>query len=186
MDRKWTFLSGVSVGASLMFLFEPSAARRRALVRDKAVSASKRLGRFSSRAARDLANRSRGVVAELRARLRDNRPTGQILAQRVRSRIGRAVSDPGAIQVLVNEGRVTLRGPVLRSELDDLVNTVSRVRGVDEVVDELEVPETPGSVRALQRRRMRAGLGNWSPAARLLSGLAAGTVAVFAMARRVA
>jgi hypothetical protein len=39
---------------------------------------------------------------------------------------------------------------------------------------------------ALERRRRRAGLSSWSPAARLLASVAAGTVAVLAMAKRVA
>src|SRR5512146_218346 len=167
MDRK-SFLTGMGVGATLMFLLEPTAARRRAIVRDKTVSVSRKFGRLTARASRDLANRSKGLVSEIRARVSDNAPTGQVLAARVRSRLGRAVSDPGGILVLVNDGRVTLRGPVLASEVDDLVRAVSGVRGVNEVVNELEVHQSAANVPALQGRRRRVGMSNWPPAARLL------------------
>ncbi len=185
MNKKWSFLGGLGAGAALMFLLEPTARRRRAIARDKAASAARRLGRFSVKAARDLANRSSGVVAEIGARFGEDRPTGEILAQRVRSRIGRAVSDPGAIVVLVDDGRVRLRGPVLAGEVDGLMRAAGRVRGVREVANELEVHQVPGNVPALQGRRRWRG-GNWSPAVRLLSGVAAATVAVLAVARKVA
>ncbi len=187
MNTKSTFVGGMLAGATLMFLLEPSARRRRAIVRDKTVSAARKIARFSAKASRDLANRAAGAVAEIRGRLGEERPTGQILAERVRSHIGRVVSDPGAIAVLVNEGgRVTLRGPVLADELDDLLAAAGKVRGVDEVVNRMDVHQSAGKVPALQGRARRPGVSGWSPAARLISGLAAGTVAVFAFARRVA
>ncbi len=124
---------------------------------------------------------------EAYGRLREDNPTGEILAARVRSRIGRAVSNPGGIELLVNDGRVTLRGPVLANELDDLLDTVARVRGVRGVVNDLDVRQTAGSVPSLHGRRQRwSSLGSWSPSLRLLSGLAVGTAALLATARRVA
>ncbi len=186
MDKKWTFLSGMGLGAAVMFLLEPSAHRRRAVVRDKATSAARRVARFSGKASRDLANRARGLSMEAYGRMREDNPTGETLAARVRARLGRAVSDPGALTVLVNDGRVTLRGPVLANELDDLIDAVSRVRGVRSVVNELDGHREAGNAPALQSGRRWRGLSGWSPGARLLSGLVAGTAAVFAVAKRVA
>jgi uncharacterized membrane protein len=105
-----------------------------------------------------------------------------VLHERVRSAIGRAVSHPGAITVSVSNARVTLQGPVLEHELDDLVDAVRRVRGVSEVVNELEMHRDPDSVPSLQGgrpREARAELAqeNWAPATRVLAGALGGTLA---------
>jgi hypothetical protein len=186
MDTKWTFLSGAAAGATLVFLLEPSGTRRRAVVRDKTASAARRGARLSARASRHLYNRSKGLAAEAAARMRNDQPSAEVLAQRVRADLGRAVSDPAAVQVTAGNGRVTLRGPVLAAEVEGLLRRVARVRGVQQVDNELTVHAEPGAVPALQGHRRRIGMSTWSPTARLLSGVAAGTVAVFAFARRVA
>lgn len=58
----------VGMGAGLMFLLDPGrGARRRALVRDKAIRATRK-SRDAYEATRcDLGNRARGVVADLHA-----------------------------------------------------------------------------------------------------------------------
>ena len=45
---------------------------------------------------------------------------------------------------------------------------------------------SPSQVPALQSRRRLQPLSRWSPTARVLSSIAAGTIAVFAVAKRVA
>ena len=58
-------LTGVTLGAGLMYLFDPERGRRRrALLRDKAVSLSSQTGDALGRTARDLSNRATGVAAE--------------------------------------------------------------------------------------------------------------------------
>jgi hypothetical protein len=72
------------------------------------------------------------------------------LIERVRARIGRAVSNPHAIQVGASEGRVTLSGPVLASEAEELVETARHTPGVWSVEDHLAVHREPGSIPSLQ------------------------------------
>ncbi len=111
------------------------------------------------------------------------------IAERVRSAMGREVSNARAIMVACREGVVTLRGPILAAEVDGMLECASRVRGVREVVDRLEVHEQPGNHPALQGGSSRGGSrpelmpGNWSPATRLMVG-AAGAVAGLAILRR--
>jgi osmotically-inducible protein OsmY len=123
---------------------------RRALIRDRAARAGHKLGGGLDASARDLGNRARGAVAELRSRFRREAVDDAILHERVRSTIGHAVSHPSAIEVSVSDGRVTLQGPVLERELDGLLRAVGRVRGVSEMVNELEVHPEPGGVPSLQ------------------------------------
>jgi osmotically-inducible protein OsmY len=141
-------------GAGVMYLLDPDRGRRRrALVRDRAARARHKVGDGLDGTVRDLGNRVKGTAAALRSRFRRESVDDAILHDRVRSAMGRAVTHPAAIEANVSDGRVTLRGVVLERELDDLLRTVRRVRGVTEVVNELAVHSEPGGVPALQGGR---------------------------------
>lgn len=190
MNRtQWTLVSGAGVGAGLMYLLDPQGGgRRRALMRDKATHALNKSGDALRKTSRDLGNRSRGLAANV-SRLRSDQPSDLVLADRVRSKMGRHVSHPGAIAVTAEEGRVILRGAVLASEVDHLLAATRSVRGVREVDNRLDVYEEPDSVPDLQGDGARAGRSglqrrSWSPTARLLAGTAGGTLALAGLARR--
>jgi osmotically-inducible protein OsmY len=151
MRDQGKLILGMLAGAGLMYLLDPDrGGRRRALVRDQATRARHRLGDELGATARDLSNRARGTAAELRSRFIREIVADDVLSERVRSVIGRAVSHPGAIEVSVGDGRVTLQGSVLEAELDDLLRAVGRVRGVTRVDNELQVHREPGDVPSLQ------------------------------------
>ena len=60
-------IASVGVGAGLAYLFDPDQGRkRRALIRDKAVSATHSVNETLEGKARHLSNRARGLVAEAR------------------------------------------------------------------------------------------------------------------------
>jgi uncharacterized membrane protein len=180
MRDQGKLIGGLLVGAGLMYLLDPDrGARRRALVRDRTVRAGHKLGDGLEATTRDLRNRARGTAAELRSRVRRETVGDEILHERVRSAIGRAVSHPGAIRVTVWEGRVTLQGPVLEEELDPLLRAARRVRGVSEVVNELNVHRDPAGVPSLQGGRPREARPelaqeNWAPATRIVMGAVGG------------
>jgi osmotically-inducible protein OsmY len=145
MRDQGKFIGGLLVGAVIMYLLDPDrGGRRRALVRDRATRAGHKLGGGLDATARDLGNRARGTVAEARSRFRKEMVDDVVLSERVRSTIGRVVSRPSAIEVIIADGRVTLQGPVLEHELDGLLRAVGRVRGVSDAVNELEVHREPG------------------------------------------
>lgn len=61
-------LSGIGVGAALMYLFDPQDGnRRRALIRDKAVALSNDTQEALSGKAQDLSNRAKGLMHEAKS-----------------------------------------------------------------------------------------------------------------------
>src|SRR3989442_11815609 len=144
---------GAALGAGIMYLLDPDGGRRRrALLRDQLVSAGHKTTDAVGATSRDVTNRARGVVAELRGRLRREHVGDDVLRERVRARIGSIVGHASALETHVSDGRVTLRGPVLREELDGLLRRVRGVRGVEDAVSGLEERETPRNTPALQGR----------------------------------
>ncbi len=191
MNKGLTFGAGLGLGTGLMFLLDPARGRRRrALLRDKAVWAARKTGDCVEVTARDLRNRTQGLVTGLQSRLSSEPVDDAVLVDRVRSKLGRVVSHPGAIHVTAQNGNVTLSGPVLSAEVPELLACVNRIQGVNEVTNNLELHDEPGNHPALQGGRMREGgrfeffQENWSPAARLVAGAAGASLATYAGLRR--
>lgn len=191
--QQWTLAGGVGLGGGLMYLLDPgSGRRRRALARDKAVHLLNKSGGALRKTSRDLGNRTKGLAAGVGSRLRKSDVPDQVLHDRVRAALGRSVSHPSAIEVLAEDGRVTLAGDVLAHEEDRLLTAVHKVRGVREVDNQLEVHESAGDVPSLQGGAgVPGGMGrlgvlqrNWPPATRLLVGTAGGALALAALKRR--
>lgn len=192
MNNGLKVAGGLGLGAGLLLLIDPSTGRRRLKkLRDKVLSLASESEQALGRTSRDLRNRAQGAMAEARARLREEGPVSdEVLEARIRSRLGRYVSHPSAIEVTVTGGRAILAGPVLRDEVDDLLAVAASVRGVSEVENRLEVHDEPGDVPGLQGGVERTGerfelmQEHWSPAARLLVGAAGGGLALYGAARR--
>ena len=162
------------------------------MVRDQMVHAAHKTGDAVDATSRDIANRAKGAVAELRGRFKDTDVSDDVLRERVRARIGAVIGHAGAIEVEVADGVATLRGPVLAHEIPRLLRRVAAVRGVKGVNDRLDVHAEPGDVPALQGRARTPRGGevldfmqhNWSPTTRLSAG-AAGAAAVTWGVRRL-
>jgi len=157
------FLRGAAIGAAAMYMLDPDKGRRRrALAADKAQRFMSDASTVLGAAAHDVSNRVRGVQASAGRRLRGTAtPDDLQLIERVRARIGRVVSHPHAIQVGAREGEVTLSGPVLMSEVDDLVEAAWSVPGVVAVDEHFDIHPSPGGMPSLQGagRRSRARSG---------------------------
>jgi hypothetical protein len=186
-----SLLVGAGAGAGLMYLLDPDQGnRRRALVRDQLVHAGHLTGDAVDATSRDVRNRARGVVAELRSRLS---PEGDVpddrLRERVRARLGQIVRYAHSIEATVDGGRVSLRGPVLADDVAGLVRRIERVPGVREVDDQLELHAEPGSVPGLQGAQTSRGQvlpfmrGALSPTARLATGLGGAMLALWGLRR---
>jgi hypothetical protein len=147
---RW-FGLGVGVAVAALTLFDPRrGAARRAQLRDQALSRGRALASQARRHAIDLGRRAQGAVHEARARLEAGAVPDHVLAERVRAQLGRPVSHPGALEVEVHAGCVEVRGPILADEAQDLLARIRRVPGVKDVIDRLELHETPGNVPSLQ------------------------------------
>src|SRR5205085_7259942 len=125
MDNRVQLMAGIGIGAALMYVLDPDRGnRRRALMRDKLMGAINSTGDAAGKTSRDLAHRARGLVAELTAGISDDTATDEVIEARVRSKLGRVVSHPKAIKVMVNQGRATLTGPILAPEVNSLLKCV--------------------------------------------------------------
>jgi uncharacterized membrane protein len=184
-------LGGLGLGAGLMFMFDPvRGRRRRALLRDQVVHAGRLLTHATGTTSRDLSHRAYGMLAEGSHLFQHDEVSDEVLPMRVRARLGHSVSHPHAISVTVNNGRVTLSGPVLATEVDRLLSGVSSVRGVKGIDNALTVHTRAEGVPSLQGGRPRTGdrfslmQNNWSPAARLLTVLGGGALMANCLMRR--
>ncbi len=177
MERGWTVV-GVAVGAKLMYLFDPDRGRRRrALLRDRLVRLSHMSRHELQLEVRDLANRTRGLVASAMRRMPAPPVSDDVLVARVRARIGHVVSHPHAIQVKAEDGHVELEGTIAADEEEACVASCAHVRGVVSVTSELETHEGAHGAEppAIASR-------HWKPAARLLAA-AGGTLGIALVGR---
>ena len=94
--------------------------------------------------------RARGKAHELRARFREREVADDVLEQRVRARLGRAVSQPHALHVKALDGCVEVSGPIPADELASLRDALRDVRGVKGVFEQLDVHEGEVAARPLQ------------------------------------
>ncbi len=158
MKRMQEFLGGMFLGAVLMFLLDPTAGRRRRhLIRDKGGRGGRELSGVADTTMTRIRNRAQGLIAETRGRFTTQFVDDSVLEARVRSDMGHAVSNPGAIAVLADNGIVTLSGPVLATEVDRLLSRVSAVPGVREVHSHLDVRTSPDGIAGLQGFQRRRG-----------------------------
>jgi uncharacterized membrane protein len=188
MNGRLAMIAGAAVGAGLMYFADPRMGRRRrALVGDQLMHAQRMLNRSARKTSRDLSNRTRGLMAQMRTSLKSDEVSDEVLLGRVRAELGFLVGHPSAIEVTAERGHVTLNGPVLASEVKRLLKGVSSVRGVTSVANQLEVHKQPENVPGLQGGPPRPVTGRqfelmqtyWSPAARLLAGSAGAALAMW-------
>ena len=141
-EKQLSLFIGAGLGASLMFVLDPTrGARKRALLQGKTGKAYDR--------SEDIGNSLSGVGAEIWAR-RLPPPTDSQLEKQVRSELGHHIEHGWTIEVVADDGYVTLRGNVLRDELEDAVSTARDVQGVRKVWSEMRVRDQLGDTGSLQ------------------------------------
>jgi hypothetical protein len=199
MDRQtWNLVGsagvGAGLGAGLMYLLDPQGGRRRrAVARDKTVSALNKGGDAVRKTSRDLGNRTKGLVAKAGSRLRRNGDAevdDQVLRDRVRSKLGRALSHASALDVTAENGRIILAGPVLAHEADRLLDAVRSVKGVKDVECRFDLHEHAEDNPAFQgngqsQSTSRFANRKWVPVAtRVLTGSCGSALAVAGLKKK--
>lgn len=172
-------LAGVALGAAAAYFADPHRGRRRrAHARDRAQHLVRTAANAIDRSLRDLTNRVNGLAAQALDCAICVRIPDEVLVERVRTRLGRLVSHPGAIEVRVADSHVMLRGDVLAAEVDRLRATIRHMAGVHELIDQLTVHETAGNVPSLQGQHklyhadFELLRDRWAPATRAVTGAA--------------
>jgi uncharacterized membrane protein len=153
------------LGAGLMYFLDPVRGRRRRARVHEVVNHAERVKReLFAKASRDAQQRVHGLTERVKHRPSSDAPD-TVIAQRIRARLGRAVSHPRALDVVVVDGRAILGGPILESEAMTALVVAQRTRGVLDVIDRLERHMHPGRVSELQGegRPPRRPRGTWPP-----------------------
>jgi uncharacterized membrane protein len=191
MSRIQFLGAGLGLGAALAYFLDPDRGRRRrARVRDAITHAARVTNDVVGKTSRDLGNRASGLASAVQAIVKGETVSDAVLVERVRTKLGRVVSHPRAIEVTAAQGRVTLSGLILASEVDPLFRCVRHVRGVTGVENRLDARDRSDDTPALQGGTPRTGeaweflQSSWSPSARLLAGLAGGALTLWGMRRR--
>jgi hypothetical protein len=191
LHERGAVLTGLGLGASLMYLLDPERGRRRrALARDRIAHAARIGGDAIEATGRDVVHRASGATARLRGIRHREAADDHVLVERVRAKLGRLVSHPRAIDVEASDGVVTVRGQVLQAEVKRLIKKINRIPGVQEVVSELAEHKDAGHVPALQGGGTAAGplsgfrQRQWSPTTRLLTGTTGMALAGYGASRR--
>lgn len=183
------FLAAASGAIATSTLSALRDASRRARAKNRVTSVATHTVDLMGKAARDAKNRASGAAASAKGLMRRNDAPDEKLVARVRSRLGRAVSHPHAIEVTARDGHVVLSGPILEHEVDHLVHEIRRVGGVHGVENKLEVHQDADNVPSLQGpgRAPRAPellQERWTPSLRV-GAAALGATAVVAGAVRL-
>lgn len=168
-----------TLGAAAMYFFDTRLGRRRrAILRDKALSFGHQALDGIELGTRDLAHRVQGLLAEGRRLVTSGDADDRTIEARVRSALGRLVARPRDIRVVSSGGIVLLSGTVAAHEHDALTGAVRMIRGVHGVNNDLDIRHAAEEEHATAQST--AGLAtsrghtfelmqeNWSPAARLL------------------
>jgi len=139
MNNKLAVILGAAAGAAIMYSCDPSyGARRRALLRDKAVHAGKTTARSVSATARDAGHRLTGIYARAGRLFQEEEPPDDVvLVERVRAAIGHVSSHPGAIEVSASKGAVVLSGWTSPEEQQAILRKIRKVRGVQNIENRL-------------------------------------------------
>ncbi len=190
MRSSLSLLSGMGLGASLMYFLDPDRGkRRRAMIRDQIGHLAHQTSTGLDKSSRDLSQRIHGMLAELRSLPSRDQVSDDVLVARVRAKIGRVTSHPSAIEVTASDGRIQVSGPILANEVDRLLDCIHSVHGVREVDNHLEVHERPQNIPGLQtggtqpRARQRQE-PLWPPALRLFAITGGGGLIVFGLVCR--
>jgi len=83
MNKRLALITGVGVGAGVMYILDPDRGRRRrALLRDKVIRYTHVSSETAGKISRDLRNRAIGVISELRGSFRDAAVPDSVLINR--------------------------------------------------------------------------------------------------------
>jgi hypothetical protein len=193
MNRACNFLTGAGLGATVAYLFDPIIGnRRRSLLLDQFNHSLHKVSHAADVTVRDIRNRAYGTFAEIRGSIAGggDGASDDVVVSRVRSKLGRYTTHASAIEVDAHDGIVTLRGPILAPEVDELVCAAKSVRGVSEVVNQLDVHDSAENIAALQGGGSPRGepaelmQTYWAPTTRLAAGALGGALMLNCLTRR--
>lgn len=106
---------------------------------EAAKSTANTVGQAVSGVAKDAASKVRSAAGEVKQQVENATTSDATLTTRVRMAVAGAVRAPGAIQIEVKNGEVSLTGTIPASEVQALVEKIQALPGVSKVDNRLEV-----------------------------------------------
>ena len=141
MNTLFRLATAFAAGAAAMYYLDPATGRRRrALVRDQGVAAGHDIEDYARAKGKCAADRLHGAAAEAHAHMADHPVGDQQLHDRIRTKLGRLVENPGDVSVHVQDGHVVLMGSASAAEIETLATSVAAMRGVGDVDVRLSEP----------------------------------------------
>jgi hypothetical protein len=128
-----SMLTTAAIGGGLMYVFDPDRGRtRRALLRQKAIRGIHIIRCQANKQLRNAGHHIIGRAEEIKSAFHDRSIDipDDILLERVRAQLGRAVRHFGMLEVRVEDGCVIAKGPVLNGETKRIGKRLSKVRGI--------------------------------------------------------
>ena len=143
------FLGGGAGGAGAMYFWDPGRGkRRRRVFRDRATHALRVLAGRARRLWVDALNHGRGVAHDAAHTLREESVPDDVLVERVRARLGHLLRHTHHIEVIAQQGVITLRGRTPLVEADRVIYRIEDVPGVKAVINRLVTPGPRAASRA--------------------------------------
>jgi hypothetical protein len=105
------------------------------------------------------------MLEEMRSRLAGQKVDDDKLVRRVASKLGHYMSRAKDVGITAEDGVVTLQGPILSTEVDEVMRAIARIPGVREVHNQMELHEASADMQQTLRKK-------WTPARRLAVGSA--------------
>src|SRR5262245_529285 len=167
-----SLISGAAIGAGLLYLADPILGkRRRARARDVAIHGAKVIRRAGDITARDTAHRVKGFVRLAEGIFKHEDVSDAVLTDRVQTEVGRVASHPN-VEVIAEDGWITLLGPVVSNEEAGVLEAVQSVRGVRGIVNRMQPYQPTATTRTQipRQRQLDIFQTHWAPSTRALVG----------------
>jgi len=187
-NKDWMLLGSLCAGATALYFLDPEhGQRRRSAFTARVRRSGAGIAEEVSKSARDGWNRLAGRARQILKAGDSKTVDDVVLVERVRSRMGRIVSDTHNIHVACDQGVITLWGFVPEQETRPLLRAVGSIPGVKEVWNHLEIAE-PSNISSrpadpLTRAR-KATTFSLSPSNRALVGIAGIGTAFYGLRRK--
>jgi len=151
MRNFFNTVGALAAGLGVMYFCDPERGRiRRAVAADRIRRRSKEFRHLAKVQYKRARNRLRGLRSNARYQLSSTPVEDEQLNAQVRSRLGRLVGHPGAIDTRVRDGCLRLSGPILAGELRNLMSHLWELNGLKAIDNRLSVRDHPGREPALQ------------------------------------
>lgn len=146
MNTVFRMAAAFAAGAFAMYYFDPiTGRRRRAMLRDQRIAAVHDIEDMARARSKHAADHLRGMAARTRAELSSEEIDDQRLQERIRAKLGHVVQHPNRVEVQVHDGNVVLTGQASGQEIEEVLMTLTAMKGVVDVDNRLSVPESAAS-----------------------------------------